>query len=241
MSELSDEARALLREASAEHTPSPEQLRALDQALSLQLGTALAAAPLARPEAMASKGVLAAKATLLKVAALCAVAAAATLVTLQPSPPARTTAVREPPAVVLAPSPAREAPPPQRLVEEHSAPAVVKPARRAKRAPPIVTPPPLAAPAPEQVDALGAEVELLRGARELLAQGRASDALQRLDVHTQRFGRGTLQQEQLALRALCLCALGRAEAARATARQLTLQAPHSPQLTRLAHSCAAKE
>jgi hypothetical protein len=241
VSELSDEARALLREASAEHTPSPEQLRALDQALSLELGTVLAAPPWTRPEAMASKGVLAAKATLLKVAALCAAAAAATLVTLQPSPSARTPAVREPVAVILPPSPAREPPPPQRPVEEHSAPAVVKPARRTKRAPPILTPPPLAAPGPEQGDALGAEVELLRDARELLAQGRASSALQRLDVHTQRFGRGALQQEQLALRALCLCALGRADAARASARQLALQAPHSPQLTRLAHSCAAKE
>jgi hypothetical protein len=95
-----------------------------------------------------------------------------------------------------------------------------------------------AAPVAVSRDALDAEIRLLRAARAALDNGAAERALSILDAHAERYPRGTLLQEQLATRALALCALDRAPAARAVLRELSLHSPSSPHLARLRSSCA---
>jgi len=125
----------------------------------------------------------------------------------------------EPPAAVLEDSP----PSPDAVEDVHDA---VQP----REAPVVVA-----------TDTLAAELELVRAARAALEGGHASRALSLLDAHESRYPRGTLAQERLATRARALCALGRVDEARATARALARVAPDSPHLARLATTCAGED
>ena len=87
-------------------------------------------------------------------------------------------------------------------------------------------------------ETLSGELTLLHGARQALARGDASAALQALDAHAERYPNAMLRQEALSARALALCEAGRAAEARRTATQLARIAPRSPHLMRLADSCA---
>jgi hypothetical protein len=78
----------------------------------------------------------------------------------------------------------------------------------------------------------------LHDARQALARGDATAALQALDTHAARFPKAVLRQEALSARALALCAAGRTAEARRAAAQLERIAPRSPHLIRLADSCA---
>jgi hypothetical protein len=89
-------------------------------------------------------------------------------------------------------------------------------------------------------DPLAEEVNMLRNARAALDRGEAGQALRLLDAHETRFQRGTLYEERLATRVLSLCALGRIEAARATAQELEHASPRSPHLPRVRASCVAQ-
>jgi len=87
-------------------------------------------------------------------------------------------------------------------------------------------------------ETLSGELTLLHGARQALARGDASAALQALDAHSARYPNAMLRQEALSARALALCEAGRTVEARRTAAQLARVAPRSPHLIRLADSCA---
>jgi len=90
-------------------------------------------------------------------------------------------------------------------------------------------------------ETLSGELTLLHGARQALARGDASAALQALDAHAARYPNGMLRQEALSARALALCEAGRTAEARRTAAQLARIAPRSPHLIRLADSCALED
>jgi hypothetical protein len=87
-------------------------------------------------------------------------------------------------------------------------------------------------------ETLSGELTLLHGARQALARGDASAALQALDAHATRYPNAMLRQEALSARALALCEAGRVAEARRTAAQLARLAPRSPHLIRLSDSCA---
>jgi hypothetical protein len=89
-------------------------------------------------------------------------------------------------------------------------------------------------------DSLAEEVRMLRSARAALDRGDPMQALRLVDAHETRFHRGTLYEERLAARVLALCALGRADAARAAAQELEHAAPRSPHLPRVRASCIAQ-
>jgi hypothetical protein len=90
-------------------------------------------------------------------------------------------------------------------------------------------------------ETLSGELTLLHGARQALARGDASAALQALDAHAERYPNAMLRQEALSARALALCEAGRTSEARRTANLLARIAPRSPHLIRLADSCALED
>jgi hypothetical protein len=92
---------------------------------------------------------------------------------------------------------------------------------------------------PRESDTLAREVRILREARAELKGGKPEDALSLLDRHAKLHPRGALAEEQLAARALALCALGRAAEARAVVVRLERIAPRSPQLPKIRSACAS--
>ena len=95
-------------------------------------------------------------------------------------------------------------------------------------------------PTPARVpDSLAEEVRLLRDARSALDRGEPAQALRVLNDHEKRFQRGTLYEERLATRVQALCALGFVDGARSTAQELERVAPRSPHLARVRASCIA--
>jgi hypothetical protein len=100
----------------------------------------------------------------------------------------------------------------------------------------------LAQPTPQPVaESLARELSVLRKARGAIERGSALLAISLLDEYGALFPNGVLRQEELATRALALCAIGRAVEARQAARALARIAPRSPHLIRLADSCALRE
>ena len=89
-------------------------------------------------------------------------------------------------------------------------------------------------------DSLAEEVRLLRDARSALDREEAAQALRVLNEHEKRFQRGTLYEERLATRVQALCALGLVDGARSAAQELERVAPRSPHLARVRASCVAK-
>jgi hypothetical protein len=84
---------------------------------------------------------------------------------------------------------------------------------------------------------LDGEVTLLRGARAALRGGDARRALAMLDEHESRFPGGALAEECDAERIYALCALGRAEEARALAARFVAERPASPHAAAVRASC----
>jgi len=138
------------------------------------------------------------------------------------------TGVAEPKAPPVAPPVAAVIPAP---VDEPSTPSTAQEAN----APGSAKPAPRAVPAPPS---LAEETRLLESAQRELAAHRPSAALSLLDEHSRRFGRGALAEERSFARVLSLCALGRAEDARAAAAAFFVSWPSSPLLPRLRASCA---
>jgi hypothetical protein len=108
----------------------------------------------------------------------------------------------------------------------------VKPAEAEPRAEP-----PAPATPPRDANQLAREIELIRTARASMQQGRAEQTLETLDAYVAQFPNGALRDEQLALRATALCALGRMDAAQAVVQRLEAVAPRSPHLRRLERAC----
>ena len=82
------------------------------------------------------------------------------------------------------------------------------------------------------------EVELLHRAQSAWRSGQARAALELLDQHRARFARSSLRSERDALRALCLCEVGRGDEAQQLARKVLARDPNTPLRAALERSCA---
>jgi hypothetical protein len=69
--------------------------------------------------------------------------------------------------------------------------------------------------------------------------GAPADALALLDEYGATFPKGTMREEASVERVLALCALGRVDEARASAKAFVAADPASPLVARLRASCAA--
>lgn len=94
-----------------------------------------------------------------------------------------------------------------------------------------------ARPAKLSRDTLGEEVAILSRAEKALHNARPDLALKALDEHQRRFASGALVQERSAARIQALCALGRADEARAESIKLKRNSPNSPQTAQAKLPC----
>jgi hypothetical protein len=88
------------------------------------------------------------------------------------------------------------------------------------------------------VDTLADEVRIMSAARASLRQNAYAPTLANLDEYTARYPKGLFREEELAMRVLALCGLGRASEARRALESLERMAPKSRQLERARASCA---
>ena len=227
MSELSPEARALLRDGLGALRPAANDRARIAGALASRLGPA---ALLVSSSAVAAttKVVLWQKLAL-TVASVGLVVAGASYVWPEPA--------REAP---LAPSSVpRDARP---VVPAVAAPAAVTPmlpspepatqAEETVRSEPKPTPAKAAA-----GDRLAGEVAILSRAMTVLRAGNPSEALRLLDSHRQQFPSGRLVEERRAARLQALCALGRRSEAESELARLERDAPKSPHVARAKRAC----
>jgi hypothetical protein len=84
---------------------------------------------------------------------------------------------------------------------------------------------------------VGAEVALLREAREALREGRPSRAIEVLGEHARRFPAGALAEERRAIRAIALCQASPGPGSRAEAESFLKSAPDSPLVERVRAAC----
>ncbi len=122
---------------------------------------------------------------------------------------------------------AAPAPPPTVSADAANAP-VARPSARA---------PSVASSVATSGNDLAEETRLLGEAQAALGAGRAADALAALDAHATRFPKGALALERRALRAMALCASGRATEGRSEAAAIEAQIPGSPLAKRVAETC----
>ncbi len=135
-------------------------------------------------------------------------------------------AVHELPAP--APEPVRKVRPPVSEAPVSTPRPVIDPVKREAQRP---------SPPPAEDAALGAELALLRAARDALARAAPQEALQQLAEHERRFPDGLLAEERMVLRVQALCESGAVEQARAAARRFTQERPNSPHAASLAGGC----
>jgi len=88
---------------------------------------------------------------------------------------------------------------------------------------------------------LAEETRLLEAAQRELARNQGGAALALLDEHAAKFPRGALSEERAAARILALCRLGRTGEARRAAEAFVGAAPQSPLVPRLESSCASSK
>ncbi|MCY1064479.1 hypothetical protein OV090_06890 [Nannocystis sp. RBIL2] len=88
-------------------------------------------------------------------------------------------------------------------------------------------------------DALAEELAIVRAVNDSLAGGSAEQALARLDDYHRRFPAGALREEAAALRAVALCAAGRADGASAAEAFLRAH-PGSLSAERVRRSCGVR-
>ena len=127
-------------------------------------------------------------------------------------------------------------------VPRAAAPAAVvteAPALPAKPVAPVSVDPPRAS-ASLGATSLAEETRLLHAAQRELARKNTSAALALLDEHASKFPGGALAEERTAARVLALCDLGRTAEARLAADAFVEKSPQSPLVPRLRGSCAAE-
>jgi hypothetical protein len=239
MNELSFGAKTLIARARAADGPGPERRARVKRALvaslvgaSATIGTASSVAAAGLPVAAAAKVTLTAG----TIALWLGMGAALGTIASAPAVVVRLVESEPPPGAVQAPpdpAPAKAVVEPAKVVEAPveeapSAPPEDQVARpQAKVAEPIVAPP-----------SLSEETRLLEAAQRELASGRPASALELLDEHAARHPGGALTEERTAARVLSLCALGRTDEARRSARAFLAASPRSPLIPRLRGSCA---
>jgi type IV secretory pathway VirB10-like protein len=131
-----------------------------------------------------------------------------------------------------APAPSASAPAPPPSASAPPAP----PVERSARPRPATT----ASSAAPDLDTLRRETALMREAQKALRDGHPERALEVLDQHAGSHPGGVLVEERLAARVQALCLAGKVPEARAALAELRKVAPRSPQLARLAGSCAGR-
>ena len=112
-----------------------------------------------------------------------------------------------------------------------------------------LAPPEKAAPSPPEqrraalpvVDGLAEEVSILSRATSALRASRPADALTLLDEHQRKFPNGRLAEERRGARVQALCALGRRPEAESALARLEKAAPRSPHVTRARKACGFGE
>jgi hypothetical protein len=254
MSELSQEARALIDSVSKLDDPSPEDRARVKQRVALSLGAAaFAAVAVTQATAGAGPGVLGSvKAGLWGTTgklALCASVLGGALALGWPGgqTASKPASVPRQPAGLSRPEQPQQlgAPAPTEALVERAAPPATEPAppvlrERAAQKPghaasttarePV--PPARAADPP---NTLALELSLLGEAQAALRAGQPERALALAREHQTRFPAGVLREERLGIETLSECMLGRQEPARAQAFLRT--APESPLAARVRKAC----
>lgn len=243
MSELSDEARALLaREAPLDEPTAAELERGRAQVFA-SLGLPLPAAPSSVPAEPSTPEVASAagaggSALGVKLAAvsLAVGLAIAGVVVIARRP------TTEHPHVNVAPSPTTTAPLPAPVP-----PPLADVLPETQREADALTPPAdsaAARPVPPgretQRDALATESMLVAAAEAQLRAGHASEALSLFDRYLAEHPRGALRHESMAGRIASLCRLGRLDAGRAELARFSERFPRSPSLPRLGTACGVE-
>lgn len=237
MSELSEEARALIaREAPLDEPTAAELERGRAQVFAA-LGLPVPTTPITPPDPTpvatapaATAGVsLGTKLLAVSLAVGSVVAGVVVYRGAPTSPEPRGGPPR--PAVVETPSVAVPSSQPEVVAPE---PAPVLPLPTPAPAPT----PRVAAPRPaEPNDALATESMLVAAAEAQLRAGHASEALSLFDRYLREHPSGALRHESLAGRIAALCRLGRTDQARAELDRFATRFPRSPSLPRLRAAC----
>lgn len=240
MSDLSPDARALLRRAAPADEPT-EADRA--RVLGMITGVGVAAGVGSAAAAGSSLKLVIAFVVSVGVGGLATTAATRSL---KPAPVTRAPAVavaapRTPPVAVAPPAVIAEA---EGVIAEppHDPPPVIRAV--AKPPPPPVLEETPAVPAPvtrpvvrDETCELPAELGVVQRAQQALGAAPAQ-AVTALDAFADRCPSGVLVEERLATRALALCLAGRRADGRAAAQELAERFPASPSLPRVTQSCA---
>jgi hypothetical protein len=243
MSELSREARALLREARAFDEPSASDVQRVHASVLAKVGIAvgIGAGMTAAAPSVAASSTAVIGATIMKLGAAIVVAgglATASYVALRsPSskPAAAVVTSRAPEIAVFVPPPVVS-----RGAERDEPPAVVSPAptpAKPSRARPSLS----HAPRPARVAAdLEGEARLLEQADADLRRGDATAALRRLAEHAARYPSGALREEREGVRVVALCRAGRAAEGRAAADRFLARSPRSTLAPRIRAACGSE-
>ena len=85
--------------------------------------------------------------------------------------------------------------------------------------------------------AIGGELGMLQKAQRELRGGDADGALEVLDAHERKYGKGSLGEERMAVRVFALCEAGRVAEARGAAARFLAAHPQSPLASRVARAC----
>ena len=249
---MSSELERLLRDVRALDDPSPEDqarvLRAVHASIAAGVVSTVALSSSALPGAgvkSALAGALSVWKTTLGVVvvggALAAGAGYAVLTSVESSDSTASRGMeqhdevrRRAPAPVSDPAGARERQDEQeRPIEQDSRAERGEPEQRNAVSSPATHPQPSAPPAPPS---LQVELDLLREVQAALRRGAGQEALAKLDAH--RTGDRQFLAERRAARILALCAVGRAEEARAEAARFFQEHPRSVQREAILESCA---
>ena len=216
MSDLSQAAQQLVRDAARAARPSTADRERIFEALRDRLGdAALLGHAAAAPSAFGALWV--------KLSALTlglGLVGSGVAVGLQSAPPTVGT-LPAPQPVMSTPALAQTPPAPDvtRVVPPVASPQPTEPAAAGTR---------------RASDRLAEEVTLLSRATSALRSGQPSDALKALNEHQSKFPKGLLSEERRAARAQALCALGRRSEAE---REIAKLAPASPQAARARQLC----
>jgi hypothetical protein len=225
MSELSEAARALIRDGHTVLRPSLEDRSRVASALASRLGeTAL----------VASSGAAIGAGRWLVWQKLSGLVVGVSMAGL-----GATWALRGPSAE----EPAPRVPSAPVVAEPRSAMVASAPAARAEPAPPPgeLTAAPLPAKLAPPSDRLSEEVAILSKAASALRASKPSEALRLLGEHQRRFPSGRLVEERRAARVQALCALGNRASAQSELERLARSSPRSPHVARARAACGVTE
>jgi hypothetical protein len=244
MSELSSEARALLREARSFDEPNAADAQRVRASVLTKVGIAVGAgaAVTAAAPSLAARSAAVLGATVLKVGAAIVVAAGlatASYVALRSPAVEPTSAVvateRTPQSTLEMPAPAI-IPTALPEVEPRAAPPPPNPAKTARSRSPV--PPIDRAPrVPRTTPDLEGEARLLEQADADLRRGDANAALARLAEHAAQYPGGALREEREGVRVVALCRAGRQEEGKVAAERFLARSPRSALVPRIRAAC----